>query len=125
MEGYQAVTPLSGNTAALAAMALKLRTATAGLACALLLQGCVWVRLSDEAAQVRQASAEDVRQCQAVGTVNAHTLNRVVFQRSRAKVQEELIVLASNEAAGLGGNRLVPKGPPDGAEQAFRVYHCP
>jgi hypothetical protein len=125
MEGYRAVTRISGTERTPNTATRQLRIAAAGAACALLLQGCVWVRLSDDAAQVRQASSEDVRQCQAVGTVNAHTLNRVVFQRSRAKVQEELIVLASNEAAGLGGNRLVPMGPPDGAKQAFRVYRCP
>jgi hypothetical protein len=101
------------------------RLATVGLTAVLLLQGCVWVRLSDDGASVRQASADEVRNCQQVGQVHAHTLNRILFQRSRAKVQEELIVLASNEAAAMNGNRLVAEAPAANGEQRFRVYRCP
>ena len=86
--------------------------------------GCTWIKLTDAGAEVAQGAAGDVLDCQLVGTVRSTTQNRVVFQRGRSKVAEELIVLARNEAVGLGGDTIVPQGPMVDGRQNFNVYRC-
>jgi hypothetical protein len=87
--------------------------------------GCTWVKLTPEGAKVKQASAADVASCTRVGTANAMTKDRVLIKRGPQKVQEELVVLAANEAASMGGNAIVPEGVPVEGRQAFVVYKCP
>ncbi len=89
-----------------------------------LLGGCTWVKLSEGGANVSQASEADVVNCQKVGIVSAHTRDQVVVNRSSSKVREELLVLARNEAASLGGDSVVAMGPPRAGEQDFTAYRC-
>jgi hypothetical protein len=86
--------------------------------------GCTWVRLTDEGAAVRLAVAGDIAECRRVGTVSATTADRVGLARHPDKVAEELIVLASNQAANIGGDTMVADGPPQGGSQRFTVYRC-
>ena len=62
--------------------------------------------------------------CRKVGIVSAHTKDQVVINRSDSKVREELLVLARNEAAKLGGDSIVAMGPPRAGEQDFTAYKC-
>ncbi len=94
------------------------------LAVPVLASGCVWVRLDDAGAAVLQGTADSVTACREIGEARAHTLDRMLFRRSRAKVQEELLVLASNEAATIGGDTIVPVGRPVDGRQTFKVYRC-
>ncbi len=93
-------------------------------AATLTLSGCTWVRLNDAGAEVQLLQREDVSACRRVGTVSANTRDRIVLRRGAAKVQEELIVLASNEAASIGGDVIVAQGPPDRGAQGYIVYRC-
>jgi len=86
--------------------------------------GCTWVKLSDDGAQVRQAKADEVGNCRHIGMVTTHTRDKVVLERNTAKVHEELLVLARNEAATLGGDTIVPTGPAVEGRQEFDVYGC-
>lgn len=86
--------------------------------------GCTWIELTDAGAAVRQGTPSAVEDCRLVGTVTSTTQNRVVLERGRAKVAEELIVLARNEAATLGGDVVVPAGPMRDGRQDFNVYRC-
>jgi len=86
--------------------------------------GCTWIKLTDAGAEVAQGSAAGVTDCELVGAVTASTQNRVVLERGRGKVAEELIVLARNEAATLGGDTIVPAGPMVDGRQDFEVYRC-
>lgn len=86
--------------------------------------GCTWIELTDAGATVRQGTPSAVEDCRLVGTVTSTTQNRVVLERGRAKVAEELIVLARNEAATLGGDVVVPAGPMRDGRQDFNVYRC-
>src|SRR5262245_30798359 len=95
-----------------------------GLATICLATGCTWVKLTAEGAKVKQATAADVASCTRVGTANAMTKDRVLIKRGAPKVQEELIVLAANEAATMGGNAIVPEGLPVEGHQTFIVYKC-
>jgi hypothetical protein len=94
------------------------------LTAAALTGGCTWVKLTDAGANVRLMGAADVSHCERVGAVAATTQDRVLLARHPDKVTEELIVLASNQAAAIGGNAIVPEGPAQDGTQAFRVYRC-
>jgi len=52
--------------------------------------------------------------------IPSKTLNRL----SPGKVQEQLIVLARNEASGLGGDTVAPAGPVVDGAQEFNVFRC-
>ena len=89
-----------------------------------LLGGCSFVQLSDAGANVAQLGGGDVANCEEKGVVSSQTRDRVVINRSAAAVQEELTVLARNEAARLGANAIVPIGEPQEGAQRFRAYYC-
>lgn len=95
-----------------------------GVGATVLVSGCTWVKLTADGAKVRQASAAEVAACTRVGVANAMTKDRVLVKRSAEKVQEELIVLAANEAASMGGNAIVPEGVAVEGRQTFVVYKC-
>jgi len=95
-----------------------------GVTAALLLGGCTWVPLTDAGAGVNQATASMVAQCRHVGSVSSSTQDKIGVQRSRGKVAEELVVLARNEAASIGGDTIVPVGEPVEGRQDFAVYRC-
>lgn len=86
--------------------------------------GCTWIKLTDAGAAVAQGNAAQVTQCTLVGNVSSSTQNRIVVKRGRGKVSEELIVLARNEAATLGGDTIVPEAPMADGRQDFLVYRC-
>lgn len=95
-----------------------------GLALLCIAPGCTWVKLTPEGAKVKQATAAEVASCTRVGTANSMTKERVLLKRGAPKVQEELVVLAANEAASMGGNAIVPEGVPVEGRQTFVVYKC-
>ena len=94
------------------------------LAAALLLSACSFVQLSDAGAGVAQMDPADVLNCTSLGVVSAATQDKVLLERGSAKVQEELLVLARNQAADLGANAIVPVDPPKDGKQSFRAYRC-
>jgi hypothetical protein len=84
-----------------------------------------WVQLSPEGRQVIVATAAQVASCARVGTANVNALDNIAFvQRGAAKLQEELEMLARNEAAVLGGNRVTPESTITDGRQSFGVYRC-
>jgi hypothetical protein len=91
---------------------------------ALLISGCTWIQLTDAGARVNQATAAQVGNCRQIGSVSSSTQDKVGVQRGRGKVAEELVVLARNEAANIGGDTIVPAGPPVDGRQDFTVYLC-
>ena len=101
-----------------AALALLLAALTPALS------GCTWIELTDAGARVAQGTEAGVTDCELIGNVTASTQDRVLLKRGRGKVAEELIVLARNEAATLGGDTIVPAGPMIDGRQDFAVYRC-
>lgn len=90
----------------------------------LFVSACSFVQLSEAGNQVAQAATPDIANCTDVGEVQAQTQSKVVVRRSQGKVQEELIVLARNQAALLGANAIVPVAEPVHGMQKFRAYNC-
>lgn len=105
----------------------KARVAMAATGILLLSVGCSWVALdSPEAERVRVASADEVTECRRVGATKARTQPTLgIFDRSDAKVAEELETLARNDAPGLGGDTVVAEGPITlQGVQDFGIFDC-
>ncbi|MEM7097400.1 MAG: DUF4156 domain-containing protein [Pseudomonadota bacterium] len=86
--------------------------------------GCTFVSLSEKGADVVQMQPADVLNCTTVGVVSTSTQDKVVISRGDAKVREELLVLARNQAGELGANAIVPIDQPIEGKQNFRAYQC-
>ncbi|MGA8259587.1 MAG: DUF4156 domain-containing protein [Arenicellales bacterium] len=90
-----------------------------------LLSACTWVKLTEQGKSVRVAQSTQVSGCEQLGEVSAHVLDKVAFvKRSRHKQAEELATLARNEAAGMGGNTIVPLSDIENGSRNFEVYRC-
>ena len=97
----------------------------AGAALAGAFAGCAWVDLKPQGEKVRVLSPQEVGRCKLLGHVTADTTATIGFiARSKSAVQEEVNRLARNNAGGMGGDTVVPKGPMLEGEQSFNVYRC-
>ena len=90
-----------------------------------LASGCTWVTATPGGSVVRVAPAASVVRCRYLGQVTTSVLAKVaVIPRRASKVEEELLVLAKNEAAKMGGDTVVAAGAPSEGRQEFAVYRC-
>lgn len=90
------------------------------------LTGCNWVQITDAGRGVTLTSAELVTACTRVGRARVQSLSKiVVLERGSDKLQNELLILARNEAGDLGGNYIVPESVISEGQQTFGVYRCP
>jgi hypothetical protein len=95
------------------------------LLAALTLLSCTWVEPSEQGKSVTLVKSAHVTNCHPLGTVTSSTKDTVGFMdRSDEKVAGELVDLARNKAASMGGDTIVAEGPADGGSQTFRVYKC-
>lgn len=93
---------------------------------ALVLSGCTWVDLTPAGETVELMQATDVTNCRRMGRVTARSQDEIVrIDRSSEKLQNELLVLARNEAGAMGGNAIVPESVIIEGSQIFAVYDCP
>ncbi|MGS2718566.1 DUF4156 domain-containing protein [Eionea flava] len=93
-----------------------------------LLGGCTWVELNTAGQLVKQLTNEQLTPtCERVGVVNASTKASIVAGTSRneKKIQQELTILARNEAGTLNANAIVAKTPAIEGKQSFIAYRCP
>lgn len=89
------------------------------------LVSCTWVEPSEQGRSVTLVKPAHVTNCQPLGTVTSSTKDTVGFMdRSEEKVAGELVDLARNKAASMGGDTIVVEGPAEGGSQSFRVYKC-
>lgn len=95
------------------------------LALAAITSSCTWVKVSETGSTVAVANAANVRGCKNLSEVTVSVTSKVGFhQRNADKVATELANLARNEAAGLGGDTVVPSTSIDNGKQSFNVYRC-
>ena len=91
----------------------------------LALVSCTWVEPSEQGKSVTLVKSSHVTNCRSLGTVTSSTKDAVGFiDRSEEKVAVELVDLARNKAATMGGDTIVSEGPVEGGSQTFRVYKC-
>lgn len=90
----------------------------------LMLSACSWVDLSDDGKNVAVLGVDEVSNCDRLGSTSTSVADRVVFQRSTAKVALELETLARNWAAEQGGDTIVPTSPVRNGERSYDMYKC-
>lgn len=89
------------------------------------LTACTWVEPTKEGSEVVLVKAFNVEMCKKLGTTNASVKHEVgIITRSEETVTEELITLAKNRAAEMGGNSIVAKGPASEGSMSFDIYKC-
>lgn len=94
-------------------------------ACCLLLSACQWVKPTEAGDNVALVKTNHVVDCEKIGATTANVKDRVGFvARKDRKVSEELVVLAKNEAAKLGGDSIVALTEENDGSQTFEVYAC-
>jgi hypothetical protein len=87
--------------------------------------GCTWVKVSESASSVAVANTANVRGCTNLSEVTVSVTSKLGFiNRDADKVATELANLARNEAAGIGGDTVVPSSSIENGKQSFNVYKC-
>lgn len=86
---------------------------------------CTWVEPDAMGAQVALVNASVADSCTRLGTTTATTREEVgILDRSDKKVAAEVLALARNSAAEMGGNTIVEDGKLEEGAQRFIVYRC-
>lgn len=89
------------------------------------LSACAWVEVKPEAEEVQIITAEEALNCTKVGMSTTQTLDKIWFlDRDAKKLNQELKILARNEAQIMGGNAIRPVGESAEGQQSFLVYNC-
>lgn len=95
------------------------------VALALAGSACTWIQPKEGTEDVALVKAHFVQQCQKIGSANALVPHKIIgLKRRKGKVADELIVLAKNEALGMGGDTIVSASKVDQGQQRFDVYRC-
>ena len=95
-------------------------------AVAVLIAACTWVPVSQQGADVQVFPPNEVGKCERKGKVTVSVKHKIAgAHRSGEKVSLELITLARNAAAKMGGNMVSPETDPNEGSQVFGVYVCP
>lgn len=92
-----------------------------------LVSGCTWVKPTLQGKDVALLDPDDTRipYCEKIGSTTAYVKDKLGFiNRSEEKVNTELITLAKNEAATMGGNTIVAMGQEVEGRRSFVVYNC-
>ena len=92
-----------------------------------LFSACTWVEPTLKGKDINyvEQNAEILKNCQNLGSVHTMVKHEIAgFKRSAEKVEKELITIAKNEAAEMGGDTVAPEGPSDNGRRAFSVYKC-
>lgn len=91
----------------------------------LALSGCTFVKPTDEGASVSLVKPIHVQNCKKLGSTTSQVKDSVAFIERRDKdVTLELVNLAKNEAAKMGGDTIIAKGEPAEGRQSFEIYQC-
>ncbi|TDF42326.1 DUF4156 domain-containing protein [Alteromonadaceae bacterium M269] len=87
--------------------------------------GCTYVKTDAAAQNIVLANESRVQNCQRLGTASAGVKADIIgINRKEQKVASELLALARNEAANMGGDTLVASSGIEGGKQRFTVYKC-
>ncbi len=91
-----------------------------------LMNACTWVQLTSAGEQVEIRAINQVPGCERLGRASSTTMDRLILvDRSTEAQREELITLARNEAANMGGNVIVATTNINNGRQQFDVFRCP
>jgi hypothetical protein len=90
------------------------------------LAACSWgIKLDSAGKDVRVAWNDDVSGCRDMGKITVSVLDKVgPVNRSAIKINDELEVMARNEAAGMQADTIRPLGEARDGEQNWAAYAC-
>ena len=90
------------------------------------LAACSWgIKLDSAGKDVRVAWNDDVSGCRDMGKITVSVLDKVgPVNRSAIKINDELEVMARNEAAGMQADTISPLGEARDGEQSWAAYAC-
>jgi len=91
------------------------------------LAACSWgIKLDSAGTDVRVAWNDDVSACRDMGKITVSVLGKLgPMDRSQVKVNDELEVMARNEAAAMQANTVKPLAAAVDGEQSWGAYSCP
>ncbi len=86
---------------------------------------CTWVKPTDQGSEVALVKPAHIYDCTKIGSTTSQVKQKVgIIERKEQKVTDELITLAKNEAARVGGDTILAKGAVQDGEQTFDIYRC-
>lgn len=90
------------------------------------LAACSWgIKLDSAGKDVRVAWNDDVSGCRDMGKITVSVLDKVgPVNRSAIKINDELEVMARNEAANMQADTIRPLGEARDGEQSWAAYAC-
>lgn len=89
------------------------------------LYSCTWVDLTKGGDEVTLVKSVNVNGCRKVGTTTTFVKHEIGFiTRDEETVREELVTLARNKAAEMGGDSIVAKGEPVEGRMSFDIFKC-
>jgi hypothetical protein len=101
-----------------------MKTPIYALSIAILLSGCATLKLTEQGEKVRVLEPNEVASCKNLGRTNTSVTSRVVIERPEEAVAKELLIVARNSAARMGGDTIVPLTVIENGQQTFVVYKC-
>ena len=89
------------------------------------LSACTWIEPTKESLGVILVKPGNVTNCKKLGITNATVTHKIgVLTRDKEAVTEDLITVAKNDAAKLGGDSIVAKGENIDGKMSFIIYKC-
>ncbi len=95
------------------------------IAATILLSACSGLKLTSDGEKIRVLDPSEVGSCRELGKTNTSVTATVVgIERPDDTIAKELIIIASNGAARMGGDTIVPLTVVEAGQQTFVVYKC-
>ena len=89
------------------------------------LPACAWIETTEEGSEVTLVKEFNVNNCLKLGRSNASVTHKIgVLTRDEEAVLEDLIIVAKNKAAEIGGDSIVAKGNAVEGKMSFDIYKC-
>jgi len=89
------------------------------------LPACTWVEPTRESSEVTLVKAFNVTACKKLATTTATVKHKIgPVTRGEDTVLEELVTLAKNRAASMGGDSIVAIEPVTDGSMSFDIYKC-
>ena len=93
--------------------------------CIICLPACSWVQPTSESREVMLVKPFNVKTCKKLGTTVATVTHQVgIITFNDDVVTEELVTLAKNRAAKMGGDSVVAQPPVVDGSMSFEIYKC-
>jgi hypothetical protein len=95
------------------------------IAATILLSACSGISMTDDGKKVRVLGPSEVGSCRELGKTNISVTATVAgIDRPDDTIAKELVTMASNGAARMGGDTIVPLTVVEAGQQTFVVYKC-